>query len=572
MSIRTLFISIISLIIITVVGGAAFLWYQAKSTQGFEITLTAPEEVSVGVPFELIIEAHNDSESILENAELSIELPEELVFVGQETGDVIKFKNLGSLGIGSITEERIEVVALSGENNIRQIITSISYSPGTVGSRFKKTVEHTFPIIGSSIGFDIEVPTKVFTGEAFTVRITYQNKGVIDLENVSLTFAYPSAFTIRSSSFESTSNNVWNLGSVKAGSEDEVIITGELVGPDNAFFEFDAIVQAVFGGRLYPIAEKSAAVTISPSPLALTISVNNDPTFIASPGNDLQYRINFINSTDVGLRDVIVTAQLIGEMFDLTSISTNGVLRSHDNTLIWNAANTSGLSIVNPGASGQIEFTIRTKKEYPIKRLSDRNFMLKVAAAIESPTVPFFVEGNKTVSVAELETKVNGQVIIDAQGFFRDAASGILNKGNIPLRVGNATQFTIHWVLTNYSNDIEQVEVRAFLGGNVRFTGITKSNGETEPVYNERTQEVIWTIPVIPAAKGLLNKPLEAIFQVEAIPSVTQVGNSMSLIRETTVTATDSFTKVRLSHVDGQITTVTLDDLTVSSNQGEVQP
>jgi len=572
MSLKTIFIIIISLILVTLIGGAGYLWYQAKSTRGFEIKVEVPEEVVVGVPFEVVVTAENDSVSILEDAELSLEIPEELVFVGKDSGDIIEFKDLGNLGVGSIAEERFSLVALYGENNIRQIIVSVSYTPGSVGSRFKKTAEAPFSILGTSIGFDIEIPNKVFGGEAFTLRMKYENKGTTDMNDLSLTLAAPQAFTIKSASLDITSKNTWQIGTLKAGSQGEIVITGVLVGPDNAFFEFDAILEAIFGGRKYPISEKSAAISIAPSPLSLTIDLNNIPEYVTVPGDDLNYRLTFQNSTDVGLRDVVITAQLIGAMFDLTSISSSAFLRSHDNTLVWNAANTPELGLLNPGASGFVDFSLKTKSAYPIVRLSDRNFTLRVKAAIESPTVPFSVEGNKTMSMAELETKVQGRTEVDARVLYRDAASGIVNTGSLPLKVGKPTQFTVHWVLTNYSNDVENVEVKAFLGGNVRFTGIAKSTGETQPIYNDRTQEMVWSIPTIPSARGVLNKPLEAIFQIEAMPSINQVGSVMLLIQQTTLNATDAFTKLPIIHTDSAITSGTLDDPTVNSSQGLVQP
>ena len=267
---------------------------------------------------------------------------------------------------------------------------------------------------------------------------------------------------------------------------------------------------------------------------------------------------------------MIISAQLVGDMFDLTTLNTNGSLRSFDKTIIWNVANTPSLAVISPGASGKVEFRIDAKDVYPIKRLSDKNFILKVNAVIESPTVPQFVAAAKTISITSQEAKVAGKAVVDAKAFFRDAASGIVNRGPMPPKVGKATNFTVHWLITNYGTDIKNVEVKAFLGGNVRFTGEAKSNTTTVPVYNERTQEVVWMIDSISAGNGVLSRSSEAIFQVEAIPSVSDIGKYMTLLQATSLKASDDFTGLEIQANDSGLNTELPDDLTITSQQGVV--
>ena len=78
------------------------------------------------------------------------------------------------------------------------------------------------------------------------------------------------------------------------------------------------------------------------------------------------------------------------------------------------------------------------------------------------------------------------------KSYFRDAASGFLNNGPLPLRVGKTTNFTIHWVITNYATDMGDVRLRATLGPNVTVTSNISSTISAKPIYNERTQEMSW--------------------------------------------------------------------------------
>jgi len=204
--------------------------------------------------------------------------------------------------------------------------------------------------------------------------------------------------------------------------------------------------------------------------------------------------------------------------------------------------------------------------------LGDKNFSLKAEAEISSPTVPYYLSAAQTTGLANLETKVAGATKIETKAYFWDASSGIANHGLWPPKVNQPTQYTVHWLITNYSTDIHNVEVRAFLESGVTWTGKVKGNTDSLPTYNDRTQEVIWTISKIPATKGVISSPLEVVFQIEATPDVTQAGNYQPLIKETSITALDDFTETRIQNQAAAVTTVLPDDLTIGQIKGIVTP
>ncbi len=547
-----------------------FFAYQARFSRGLQLVISAPEQVLIGVPFDLRVNAANNSGGVLENVRLSLALPDGVAFVGSPQSKTIDFRELNNLGAGGLNQQSFKLIALDGENSFKKITAGTTYLASSLSSRFEKEVSSDLSVGGYGITVDLVTPEKVFGGEVFDSEISFKNISEIDFSDLRLKMEYPLTYTMAKATLNpDIGNNVWVLGGLLKGSEMKFKISGSLLGPEGASFDLKAIIESTLSGQAYPISSNVAAISIAESPVAIKILLNNDSDHVAGLGDSLSYKINYVNNTDVGLRDVIVKVQLNGTMFDLGSISTNGVFRSSDNTLTWNAATTPALQTLTPGESGSVDFSIRTKSVFPIKRLSDKNFILKVSATIESPTVPHFVESGKTVSYAVLESKVGGVVDLDARAYFRDAESGILNKGPMPLKVNQPTQFTIHWVITNYSTDIKDVKIKSFLGGNVRMTGVIKSNGSTIPTYNDRTQEVVWEIPKVPATTGLVAKPLEAIFQVEATPASIDIGRTILLIQDSQLSAVDEFTMLELSDKDSGITTQLPDDPTVGG-QGTV--
>lgn len=556
---------------VLLVGGGIIIYsaYQGRLAKGLELQLSAPDNVLIGVPFDLKVNVNNNSQNLLQDVRLSLNLPEGVAFVGSPASKNIDYRELKTVGAGSLSQEVFKLVALNGQNSFKRISAGATYLAGSLSSRFQEEKDFDLAVGDYGIALDIATPQKVFSGENFDTEISFKNKSDLDFNDLKLKIDYPLTYKLVKSNLPpDVGNNIWILGGLHPGSENKFKISGNLIGPEGAFFDIKATIQANFLGQSYDISVNSATISIATSPLSLKISVNNDTEYIARPGDSLAYKLNYVNDTDTGLRDVIIKAQLIGGMFDFSAIQTNGTFRSTDNTITWNASNVPELSTLSPNESGAVVFAIKAKDSYPIKRLGDKNFVLKVSATIESPTVPNFVAAEKTFSLTAIETKVSGQVHIDSKALFRDATSGTVNKGPFPPKVNQPTQYTVHWLITNYGTDVKNLEVKAFLGGNVRYAGVSKVAGGSL-LYNDRTQEMVWTIDKISATTGVISKPLEAIFQIEATPSSADIGRFMTLIQETSIKAIDDFTDLELSDKDLQITTALPDDPT-AGNQGVV--
>lgn len=557
----------ILLAVLLIVGGiAGFYIYKYFTAQDINLSLEAPQEVLIGVPFDLVVDFDNNSNNILQDSRISINLPDNSALSGNDFSKRVITKDLGDLGIGTSFQEKFSIIILGEEQAVKRFNAVLSYSlKSTLGTRFEKKRVIEVNVREPGIKLDLIAPQKILNNEEFEIEIYYRNVSETYFSNLELELIYPSNFIFKKSSIQPTvGNRIWNLGGLAENSEGSFTVNGSIIGPELSFFDIKSVLSVSFLGQKYSISEKSASLNIASSLLSLNINVNDQADYLASPGDSLKYLINYRNNADVGLSDVIVKARLIGEMFDFSTLETQAFFSSLDNTLVWNTANTPELRILEAGAGNSLEFQIKLKSGYPIKRLSDKNFTLKVNSEINSPTVPYYVAAERTVGLADFETKVIGKTAVDAQVFF--------NKGNWPPKVNKPTNFTIHWVITNYATDVRDVEVKAFLQSGVNWAGEVKSNIDIQPEYNKRTQEVVWKIDKILANKGVIGKPIEAVFQVEATPDITQVGSSMPLMSQTNISAFDEFVNMELNSFDEMLTTQLDNDSAVDSSEGTVLP
>ena len=544
----------------------AVWWMFSGNGKSLAVDILVPEKLQTGIPVEFAVTMNNDSGSDLADAQVNLTLPEGIIFVGVPGEHSVENRRIGNLDAKKLTKEVFNVMAVGAENTVMKVQASVSYIPGALRSRFEKQISKDVVIGEPGITLSIAPPAKVFGGESFDTEVTYKNNSQTNFDNVAIKLAYPSGFSFTSATAAASdsANTTWQLGALPAGSEGKFSVKGFLVGQDNANFEIRATLSSQIGDASYDIASQTASLSIAPSPLSIRINVGDDDNSIFSPGSGLTYRLSYANNTTVGLRDVIVTAKLVGEMFDLRTLKTSGVLRASDNTIVWNAARVPEFANLPPNASGFLEFGITTKSAYPITRLSSKNYTLAVQAAIESPTVPRNVAANRTLGQTSISNKMRGALNIATLGYYRDAIAGIINKGPMPPKVGVATQTTIHWVLRNTSTDVSDIHVRAFLGPNVRYTGISKTNAASTTLeYNERTQELGWSVPRIPATRGILSEPVTMIFQIELTPAIDQLHTSPKLILDTGMSYTDTFTSEPLSGGAASLTTSLPDDATI---------
>lgn len=565
---------IILFLVLFVIGSSliTYLWYQARQAGGLELLITAPDSVEIGVPFLAKVSVSNTGSGVARETSLSLSLPDGFVFMTEPASKRMVAKSLGSLGKGTVTNQEFRIMPVSGENSLVQLQAALSYVPTDLGSRFEKETSKEVSIGESGISLDLSLPQKVFAGETFEVKVEYENKASTDFSDLQLLLEYPRGFTFISSTLQpDEDNNRWKLGDLRSGSKGSFTVKGSMSGPDNAFFDFVVGINTSFLGKEYLVNQKTASVSISPSPLSITAVINDNPNYVAAPGEYISYDLTYQNNTNLGLKDVIITAKLVGEMFDMSEVDSRlGVYRSSDNSIQWNAARVSGLSVIRPGEGGTVNFGVKVKSGYPIKRISDKNFVLKMSAEIESPTVPTNVTSARTVGSVTTETKVRGLLSPTATAFFKDG-SGIKNSGPIPMQVGQPTTFTMHWILRNQATDMDEVALKTFLGPNVRYTGSYVATNNIAPTYNERTQEFTWIAGPVNATRGIVDAPVELVFQVEITPSSDQANKFPTLIGETIVTATDLFVGEPFFDKIQPFTTILINDPSLTFDDKQVQ-
>lgn len=568
----TVFLVVMVVLLIGAAGAFGYLYFFATPKPSVAIEITKPDEVFVGEPFLVTVAYSNESDQVLKNAQIGLAIPEDIVFVGGKD-ERARDEAIGDIGPGSINRKAFTLLVTKGEQSIKSISAKLRYGiEGSAKAQFESATRVDVAVGRTSISLAFTTPQTVFSGERFETKIEYQNNSKQEFRDLRLIAEYPQNYQVEEAvPFPSQRNNEWDIPILRPGERGTVTIAGNAIGEEGSFFSIKTKVVGEFSGQEYPLNTQESSIGISVAPLSLRVAANGDENYIAQIGDTLRYTINYKNNSDVPLKDLSAQVGLVGELYDMKTVHTQGSFNSITNTLSWAVANVPDFSSLDPGEERILTFEVNLKKDFLIKRLSDKNYTLKVRASIQSPTVPPGVQAQKTVSVATRETKVQGRMVLKSSGYFYDASSGILNKGPYPPKVDQPTQYTVHWKLTNYATDVKNVRVSAFLQSGAKFTGVTKTNIDTLPVHNANTGEVVWEIPSLSSGRGIVSVAPEITFQIEAIPPITSLNQDLLLLGETMFRAEDVFTGQTLEGRVPQITTAIPDDSHVTIQNRQVR-
>ncbi|MBI2010669.1 MAG: hypothetical protein HYS89_00285 [Candidatus Colwellbacteria bacterium] len=563
------------IVALLVLSGAGFYVYKFSTEKEIELQIAkaGEEEIELGIPFDLEMRLVNHRTRALREARVTVYLPDNLYLVDAPEDRTVT-REIGDIGASRMYRESIKVVAAPAEGDLDlryDLRATLFYSPSGISATFEKRIETELAVKRPEFELRLEAPESVYRGEEFeSTVILKRGEDLESLEDWNFYLDYPRGFTlVETDQAPDIGDNGWSLDEFER--EDRLVIRGKADLEDGSVFTLTGRVGMNLFGEEHTLLKSEKLVSLNTSPLSLNLELEN-PRESVGRGEELKYLVTFRNNTDTTLKDVVVRASLTGEMFDFNTLVSDARFIRGTNTLVWDSSRFSELEEFSPNETGQFGFLIKTKENYSIIKLSDKNFSLRVKAEIESPTVPYPVAISKTVNSKTLETKIRGEIRVEALAYFRDAGTFIINQGPLPPKVGAPTDFTIHWQLTNFTTDLTGVEVRARLEEGVSFTGKVKSNVESLPEFDEKSGEVIWRPGNISATLGVLGEKPEAVFQVEAIPRSNRIGQYLPLIGETRVSARDEWTGEEIRATAEPVNTRLPADSTVKEGDGTVIP
>lgn len=438
------------------------------------------EEVTWAVSFK------NNSEVKIRNLDLVFEYPTGVFDENKEIKKRDK-KTIEKLLPGEEISKNFSGIIFGKKGEIKEAKASLVYSPEGVSAKFENNADFSAVINETSVIFLMEVPSKVNPREEFSVSFSYQSGFPFPLENLQLKVAFPEGFERTSLKLEGEEKGdedkiTFNIGSLNEGKGGTFKINGKMTGGvgDQGFFRAEF---GRFDAKLYEfvaLASSEKTVKIISSTLGVFRKVNGDYDYSASPGETLNYIIEFKNEGEDVYKNLSVAVKLSSDVLDFSTLEAIAGGEVEGKQITFSSENFPDLLFLGPYGEGKVGFKIKVKdynssfhpnNSQILEEITfgtvEKSFQTKISSKTSFTEDIYY---NLPNELSE-EFENTGSFPLKEEAIFTTTTAG---ESETTIGEGseidsNETTLVIVWKIENYGNKLEDLKVEGLLGENVEW-------------------------------------------------------------------------------------------------------
>lgn len=544
------------------VGVAGFVFFGGVnliSSENVDIKVVGPTSIGGGQESSFDVAVINGNNTALKSTTLLVEYPQGTRSASDLTKDLQRERfDLGEIASGENRNQTISAVFFGEKESIKKIKFSLEYRVENSSATFYKEKDYEVSISSAPIILSPTYPKEVNSNQELTFNVEVASNSQDTIRDLVVRVEYPFGFVFRSASPSPfAGENVWKFASLAKGEKRTIAIRGTIIGQDNEekVFRVSAGTASTDDDRSIgvAIAELTESVLIKKPFIGLGLSLNGrNGDYSAQGGTGVDANLNVMNNLPTRLFNTQVEVSFSGGAFDGLSVSPSqgGFFRSSDNTIFWDGRSVGNLSDLGPGSQTNLSFRLTPRSYSSVPRNQRPEILITVKARGERVLESGSVE---VVSATETRKIVLATDLSLATKTFRSQGN-FENSGPVPPKANTATTYTVVWSISNSFNQVSNAEVRATLPPYVRWTGL-KSPDSDNFTFNPTTNELIWGVGTILPNTGFTAPAREVYFQVELIPSTSQIGQSPVLVGEATLIGTDRSTNAQIGASGASATT-----------------
>jgi hypothetical protein len=462
---------------------------------------------------------------------------------------------IGKVSAGEKGELKIKGKFFAPEDYVVYMQVTVKYTPLFFSNnRFETHYQIPVTVKSAPIKIDIEAPGQAADGQMIDYYIHYENNSDVSYPAAEIRINYPDDFEFHQSKPESSGGGkVFRLGTLAPGQRGMLFIEGIFNGKMNDIKTMTVLAGSVGqDNNFVEFLRQEKNTQVTGSPLIVTQSLVNrlKSDNSVNVGETLYYEVYYKNLGNIGLRDVIITFDFDEKIIDFSTLQlARGSFSGANKRITWKAVDFPELANLGPGESGLIHFNVKISKVIPIESNDDSNFSIKSTVKIDSPDVPTPVDSNKIISSDALTLRLNSPVFLESKVYYYDDL--ISNSGPLPPRVGEETTYTIHWKITNSSNDLTNVKVTSNLPTYINWKKTFAPSSENI-YFNERTNQLVWEVGKVEHGAGIISPAREVRFQIGLIPQIYDLRMKPYITNEAMLTGIDMFTDQDVNVVAGK--------------------
>jgi len=571
-----LFVFAILFFIISIGIAAAVFFggFNRISPNNVNISVLGPLSVAAGDELSLDIIVNNGNAIDLSNVVLTIHYPDGTRSAANTTLPLtIDTEQVGAIRAGQSVTKTVKAVLFGEKDAIQNITVTADYNIQLSTSPNHKEKQYQIAIKSAPVIMTVNYPKEINSGHTaqFDIDITSNTNSPIN--NLVLTGIYPFGFTFTSSDPAPYSGNaIWHLGTLMPLEKRHITIIGTLDAQNNEerTFSFDA-------GTALPDDDRKIGVTLASAMQSLTVlkpEIGLSVVFQGDNANPVikysdfaRLSINWKNNLSISLENIQISAKMSGSMLDESAVSpgASGFYRSIDNTAYWDKSTTPNLEEALPGANSSVGIGVGALKNFLISKITDPEIIFDVSISgsrLDAGGVPETIT-SKAQEIIKIQTQPSiSQRLAYSSGPFK-------NTGPIPPKVDTESTYTVFWDASNTLSNISGGKMVATLPSYIEWKGAI--NPANAPItFDPNTRQITWNLGTLPRGAGTLTLQKEVAFQIGFVPSISQLGNKVTMVNPASFSGEDDFAKITVEAQTDSLTSFITGDPVYSGNNGTV--
>ena len=520
---------------------AAFLFFSGNntvSTRNVDIVIDGPTSLRAGETMTLQVVVTNRNSVPMELADLVIEFPSGTRSETDISVELPRLREaLGTIQPGESVNKTIRAVIFGSAETEAKTKITVEYRVPSSNAIFFGEEEYALAISQSPASIVVEGLEELVSGQetALTVTVTSNVQDV--LRDMLLIVDYPPGFAFAGGSPDPfVGENVWRLGDIDPSGERTVTIRGSFSGEDGdervIKFETGSEKENIEGEIAAPLAAGETVVKLAKPFVSASLALGGTVTteYVAERGQEVRGDIRYTNNLANRVQDLEVEVSLGGTILDKASVNPErGFFNSSKNTIVWNKQTNPEFADLAAGTSGVLTFSLAS---FPMESGSFRNPEIDLqitvrARRISEANVPETIESNSTARIV-----VGTDLVLQS--------SVGQTQGPIPAVADQNTTYTINWVASNNTNAVANASASAVLPSYVQWEGAN----DPSVSFNAVGGIITWNIGDLEAGAAR-----NTSFSVTLTPSVSQVGDVVTIIADQRVYGFDRFARTQLERV-----------------------
>lgn len=571
-------IFIISLVFFVVAAGIAMFVFlggsNLVSSRNVDIQVSGLPSVPGGQEVSFDIDVINNNNIDLNAASLLVEYPEGARSPSDFSKELDRERfDLGTIKSKESRRQNIEVVFFGEKDSLKQIKISLEYRVENSSALFYKEKMHEVSISSAPVIITPVYPKEVNSNQDISFNIEVASNSKDEIDNFLVKVEYPFGFVFENSIPQASfGDNIWKFSNLKSGEKRNISIKGNIIGQNNEerVFKINTGTANENDERMIavPLSQLMETILVKKPFIGMDVLIEGKEGDVALRGGNLANTELIVrNNLPSRLFNTSVEVTFKGAAFNRISVvpDSGGFFQSSNDTILWDKRSVAEFADMGPGSDQRLSFRLAPFTYSNIASGAKPEIEMVIKATGER-----ILESGSVEQVSAMATrKITLATDISLSSKVVRSIGNIENSGPIPPKVDVPTTYTVVWGIKNSFNQVSNVEVRATLPAYVKWTNLHNPSSEIVSL-NAVTNEIVWNAGSVLPNTGFGSPEKQVYFQLEFLPSSSQIGQVPTILGEASLSGIDKVTGLRVGLKAPSVTTSFAEDLSFKTGDDKV--